>query len=62
MPQEQNQDIGLDGLTDEEERINYYPSKVVDMHQLNPNDPASDNLSDTTEAEILMLQMRQCNS
>jgi len=39
-----NQDIGLDGLKNENE-LSFYQSKVFDISKLNPNDIASDNFS-----------------
>lgn len=37
-----NQDIGLDGLKNEDE-LSFYQSKVFDISKLNPNDISSDN-------------------
>lgn len=54
-----NQDIGLDGLKNEDE-LSFYQSKVFDINKLNPNDIASDNFQffrstnfDNTNASII---------
>ena len=54
-----NQDIGLDGLKNEDE-LNFYQSKVFDINKLNPNDISSDNFQffrstnfDNTNASVI---------
>ena len=63
-----NQDIGLDGLKNEDE-LTFYQSKVFDINKLNPNDIASDNFKyfrstdfDASNASILTRYKRFNNT